>query len=191
MGALVEFLQQTLSPFFKVGVGSNGITVNANSGVAEMKNNANDALANLSVADPTADSHVVTKSWGEANLGVANAVRETTLTIGHADLTPTGSVTIDSENLPTGAVIKSIDVAVGTAFDGGVSLLAGTAADDDAYIAASEVSTTFVAGPQSKNFRSAPLGSAAPVKFKMDATGTPSQGSLTAFITYSVPSSPA
>jgi|GEM_PF-4757729 len=187
MGALVEFLQQTLSPFFKVGVGANGITVNANSGVAEIKNNANDGLAQLSAADPSTSTHVATKGWAEANLGAANAVRETKLTIGFGDLADTGEVTIDSSNLPSGAIIKSIDVDVATDFDGGASFIAGTAADDDAFIASGEMDLTFTGGPQSKNFRSAAFGTAAPVKFKCTTTGTPSQGSLDAFITYSVP----
>jgi len=191
MGALVEFLQQTLSPYFKVGVGSNGITVNANSGVAEMKNNANDSLVNLNVADPTASTHAATKGWAEANLGVADAVRETKLTFDHTDLADTGTVTLDTSDLPTGAVIKSIDLDVGTGFDAGASVLMGTSADDDAFVASGEFDLTFTGGPQSKNFRSAAFGSAAPVKLKITTTGTPSAGSGTAFVTYSVPSAPA
>ena len=182
---LVEYLQQTTADFFKVGLG--GITINNNGGVAEVKNGANSSLATLRAADPTGDSDVATKGWAEANLSVANAVRELEFAADHTDMPDTTTLTIDSSDLPSGAIVKSIDIKVGSAFDGGVTLLAGTAADADAYIASGQASLTYTDDVQSFNMRGDPLAEAGPVQFTFTSTGTPSAGALSAWITYSVP----
>ncbi len=179
-----EYIERTLANFFKIG----DVTINANSGVAEIKNPDNTALAKLRAADPVGDTDVATKGWATANLGAANAVRETALTFDDTDLADTGTVTIDTNDLPTGAVVQSIDVKVEEAFNGGASVLVGTAADDDLFITAGQLDPTNDAGVQSFNLRSAAFGSAGPVQFTVATTGTPDAGSLTAWITYSVPS---
>ena len=182
---IVEYIQQTTAAFFKIGIG--GVTINNNSGVAEIKNSNNDGLAKLRAADPTGATDVATKGWAESNLNVANAVREMVLEVDDTDMPDTGTATIDTSDLPSGAVIQSIDVKVGTGFDASATVIVGTAADDDEFIAAGQVDLTYTDNVQSFNMRSAPFGSAGPVKFKFTTAGTPSAGSLQAFVTYSVP----
>ncbi len=186
---IVEYIQQTTAAFFKIGIG--GVTINNNSGVAEIKNAANDGLAKLRAADPTGDTDVATKGWAESNLNVADAVREMVLEVDDTDMPDTGTATIDTSNLPSGAVIQSIDIKVGTGFDGGATLIVGSGSDDDEFIAAGQVDLTYTANVQSFNLRGAPFASAAPVKFKFTTSGTPSAGSLSAYITYSVPTASA
>ena len=62
----------------------------------------------------------------------------------------------------------------------------GTPAADDAFMLSSH-NDPVTPGTYSHDDRSAPLGAAAAVQVTLDATGTPSQGSGIAFVSYSLP----
>ena len=187
MGLISEFISRTLSGEFTIGLG--GFKLVNNGGIAEVKDSS-DNLQILRAKAPVGNDDVATKQWAEANLGVANAVREYEVTVAFGDLTATGTAVIEGPELPQGAVIKSIDTDVATAFDGGVTLKAGLTGAAEQYVSAGELPMG-TAGTYSKNQRSPKVASAETLKLTFDASGTPSQGSVTVFATFSIPSTPA
>lgn len=187
MGVISEFISRTLSGEFTIGLG--GFKLVNNAGIAEVKDGSNN-LQILRAKAPVGNDDVATKQWAEANLGASNAVREFEVTVDYDDLTASGTAVIEGPTLPQGAVIKSIDTDVATAFDGGVTLKAGLAAAAEQYVSAGELPMG-AAGTYSKNQRSPKVPSAETLKLTFDASGTPTEGSVTVYATFSIPSTPA
>lgn len=188
MPNVIEYLKQTLSSSFKIGA-ANVVQLINNSGLFEMRNADGSALVVVRAADPVGDTDVATKGWTNTSLNglVGNAVREWEVPVGHADLGAATDTVVDSPNIPSGGVVKSVDFVVTEAFNGGSTVVVGTAADDDVFIAAGVIDLTLVGVVQSVDLRSAEFGSAGPVKFKFTTTGDPDAGDLDAYVTFSVP----
>ncbi len=186
---LLEFLAQTLSPSFKIGI-NNVVQWLNNTGVLEARNADGSALTQIRAADPVGNTDVATKGWTNtqiASVAASNAVREYEIPIGHADLGDTTTTVVDSPDIPLNGNVQSIDVKVTEAFNNVDSVKVGITSDDDAFIEIGQLSLGLVGQVQSFNFRSPLFEAAAPVKFTFVTSGDPDAGSLSAWITYSVP----
>ena len=182
---MIEFLSRTLSQTFQIG-GAAGPQVKNNAGKLEVVDAAGSTTQAI-VATPSANDHAANKAYVDGLVGDAGKVLEIAVPFDFNDAVAAGTGTVASTaQLPSGAVVQSTDLKVLTNFDGGVSVKVGTPADDDAFMLAAH-SDPVTPGTYSHDDRSAALGATDPVQVTLDATGTPSQGSGVAYVSYSLP----
>jgi len=182
---MIEFLSRTLSQTFQVGWAT-GPQVKNNGGKLEVVDAAGSTTQAI-VATPSANDHAANKAYVDGLVGDQGKVLEIAVPFDFNDAVAAGTGTVTSTaQLPNGAVVQSVDLKVLSNFDGGVSLKVGTPAADDAFMLSSH-NDPVTPGTYSHDDRSAPLGAAAAVQVTLDATGTPSQGSGIAFVSYSLP----
>jgi hypothetical protein len=182
---MIEFLSRTLSQTFQVG-GATGPQVKNNAGKLEVVDAAGSTTQAI-VATPSANDHAANKAYVDGLVGDAGKVLEIAVPFDFNDAVAEGSGSVTSTaQLPSGAVVQSTDLKVLTNFDGGVSVKVGTPADDDAFMVAAH-NDPVTPGTYSHDDRSAALGATDPVQVTLDATGTPSQGSGVAYVSYSLP----
>ena len=176
MGKVKEFLKGTLSSTFQLAA---GIILATAGGVLQVFGPDGETPANIAAADPTDDSHLVTKGYADTNYGaLPGSVRELVFNIGTASSSSTAE-------LPTGAIVQSVDVVVSTAYTAGASLKVGNVGDDDEFVDASDAVPLTTLGTYSFNMRSASRPSAQQVLASI--AGSPSQGAGKVYVTYSVP----
>ena len=176
MGKVKEFLKGTLSSTFQLAA---GIILATAGGVLQVFGPDGETPANIAAADPTDDSHLVTKGYADSNYGtLPGSVRELVFDIGTTNSNSTAE-------LPTGAVVQSVDVVVSTAYSAGASLKVGNVGDDDEFVDASDAVPLTAVGTYSYNLRSGARVSAQQVLASIG--GTPSQGAGKVYVTYSIP----
>lgn len=126
MDKLWKNLRGTLLSIFGIGT----VNLKDNAGVLEAKNEADDALINVSVADPTQDTHAATKNYVDDQISTVNPDSAGTMRVMRFAIDNTASQESPT-TLPANARIKEIRLEVTTAYDSGKTIKVGNTADDD------------------------------------------------------------
>ena len=180
MGKIKEFLKGTLSAQFQLAA---GIILASVSGVLSVLGSDGSTLAPVAAADPTDDTHLVTKGFADANYGGGDpdpsSVREIVITIG------TGATATSTAELPLNAVVQSIDVDVTEAYDGSATFQCGKTGTTNEFVNTNDTIPLGTIGTYSVNLRSAPRASAHAVLASIG--GSPTVGAGKVYVTYSVP----
>lgn len=177
MGKVKQFIKGTLSATFQLAA---SIILGTSGGVLQVLGADGTTPANVAAADPTDDSHLVTKGYADANYGaVPGAVRELVFDIG------TDATSSSTAELPTGAIVQSVHVDVTTAYSAGAGIKVGNVGDDDEFVDAAASITLTALGTYGVTLRSGARVSAQQVQASI--SGSPSQGAGKVYVTYSIP----
>ena len=178
MGKIKEFLKGTLSSQFQLAA---GVILATAAGVLSVFESDGTTLAPVAAADPTDDTHVVTKGFADSNYGASDVgvMKEIVVSIG------TGATASSTAELPLNAVVQSIDVDVTSAYDGSATFQCGKTGTTDEFVGTNDGIDLGNVGTYSVNLRSTPRPSAHAVLASIG--GSPTVGAGKVYITYSVP----
>lgn len=171
-------LRGTLETIFGVGT----INVKDNAGVGEVRNEADSALAKLSIGEPTTTSNAATKNYVDTQIAAVNpdsagTLKENRFTI---DITAAQESTLD---VPANARVRDAWLEVTSVYDAGTTIKIGTAVAADAFQTLSQNKPT-VLGTYSVEQDVAFGGSAG--KVKVAVGGSPLAGAGVVIVRYSI-----
>ena len=178
MGKIKEFLKGTLSANFQLAA---GIILASAAGVLSVLANDGTTLAPVAAADPTDDTHLVTKGYADTNYGSSDVgvVKEIVVSIG------IGATASSTAELPLNAVVQSVDIDVTAAYDGSATFQCGKSGATDEFVGTNDGVDLGTIGTYSLNLRSTKRTSAHAVLASIG--GSPSIGAGKVYVTYSVP----